>query len=84
MKKVKISEFEFEVTNKLINGVDIKLKKPEKHKVFQVYSLDEEGEVWDYIISFDTLEESIEFAKNNNMEVVGWEILNFYYLLSLY
>ena len=30
MKKVKISEFEFEVTNKLINGTDVKLKNPEK------------------------------------------------------
>lgn len=64
MKKIKITEFEFEITNKLINGADIKLKNPEKHKVFQVYSFDEECEVWDHIISFDTLEESIEFAKN--------------------
>lgn len=63
MKKVKISEFEFEVTNKLINGVDIKLKKPEKHKVFQVYSLDEEGEAFDHIASFDTMEEAVKFIK---------------------
>lgn len=71
MKKIKITELELEVTNKLINCIDIKLEKPEKRKVLQVYALDEEGEVWDHIISFDTLEESIEFAKNNNMEVVG-------------
>ena len=63
MEKIKITEFEFEITNKLINGIDVKLKKPEKRKVFQMYILDEEGEVWDHIISFDTLEEAIEFAK---------------------
>ena len=71
MKKIKITELEFEVTNKLINNVDTKLAKPEKHKTFQVYTLDEEGEVQDHIISFDTLEEAIEFAKINNMEVAG-------------
>ena len=71
MKKIKITELEFEVTNKLINCIDVKLEKPEKHKVFQVYILDEKGNVYDHLVSFDTLEESIEFAKNNNMEVVG-------------
>ena len=74
MIKVKISEFEFEITNKLIDGKDVKLKNPEKHKVFQVYTLDEEGEVFEHLASFDTQKEAIEFAKNNNMEVVGWEI----------
>ena len=69
MKKVKISEFEFEVTNKLINGIDVELKVPEKHKVYQLYELDEVGEVFDLIESF-TREEAIEFIKNNNMEVV--------------
>ena len=63
MEKIKITEFEFEITNKLENGIDVKLKKPEKRKVFQMYILDEEGEVWDHIISFNTLEEAIEFAK---------------------
>ena len=71
MKKIKITEFEFEITNKLINGIDVKLKEPENYKVFQVYSLDEEGEVFEHLASFDTLEEAIEFAKNNNMEVAG-------------
>lgn len=71
MKKIKITELEFEVTNKLINCIDIKLEKPEKHKTFQVYTLDEEGEVWDHIISFDTMEEAVEFARINNMEVAG-------------
>ena len=70
MKKVKISEFEFEVTNKLINGIDVELKVPEKHKVYQVYELDEVGEVFDLIESFVTRKEAIEFIKNNNMEVV--------------
>ena len=84
MEKIKITEFEFEITNKLINGIDVKLKEPENYKVFQVYSLDEEREVWDLIISFDTMEEAVEFAKNNNMEVAGWKILNLYFLLSLY
>ena len=70
MKKVKISEFEFEVTNKLINGIDVELKVPEKHKVYQVYELDEVGEVFDLIESFGTRKEAIKFAKINNMEVV--------------
>ena len=70
MKKIKITEFEFEITNKLINGKDVKLEKPEKCKVFQMYTLDEEGEVFEHLASFDTLEEAVEFAKINNMEVV--------------
>ncbi len=70
MKKIKITEFESEITNKLINGIDVKLEKPENHKVFQVYSLDEEGETYDHIASFDTMEEAIKFAKINDMEVV--------------
>ena len=28
--------------------------------------------------------EFMKFIKTNNMEVVEWKILNFYYLLSLY
>ena len=71
MKKIKITEFEFEITNKLINNVDTKLKEPENHKVFQVYSLDEDGKAYDHLASFDTQKKAIEFAKNNNMEVVG-------------
>ena len=71
MIRVKISEFEFEVTNKLINGIDVELKVPEKHKVYQLYELDEVGEVFDLIESFVTRKEAIEFIKNNNnMEVV--------------
>lgn len=70
MKKIKISEFEFEVTNKLINGIDVELKVPEKHKVYQVYELDEVGEIFDLIDSFDTQKEAIEFAKNNKLEVL--------------
>ena len=70
MKKVKISEFEFEVTNKLINGIDVKLKNPEKHKVFQIYELDEVGEIFDLIDSFDNMKETIKFIKNNKMEVL--------------
>ena len=70
MKKVKISEFEFEVTNKLINGTDVKLKNPEKHKVFQVYELDDIGQVFDHIASFNTMKETIKFIKNNKMEVL--------------
>ena len=69
MIRVKISEFEFEITNKLING-DIRLKKPEKCKVFQLYELNDIGQVFDLIESFDTRKEAIEFIKNNNMEVV--------------
>ena len=68
MKKIKITDFEFVVTNKLINGIDVKLKKPEKCKVFQIYTLDEEGEAFEHLASFDTLEEAVEFAKINNME----------------
>ena len=79
MIRVKISEFEFEVTNKLINGIDVKLKNPEKHKVFQLYELDDMGQVFDLIESFDTLEEAIKFAKTNNMEVLKWKILNLCY-----
>ena len=72
MKKIKITELEFQITNKLINCIDVKLEKPENHKVFQVYSLDdEEGKVYDHLASFDTLEEAVKFAKINNMEVVG-------------
>ena len=70
MKKIKITEFEFETTNKLINNVDTKLKEPEGHKTFQVYSLDEEGKAYDHLASFDTLEEAIKFAKINDTEVV--------------
>ena len=70
MIRVKISEFEFEITNKLINGIDVKLKKPEKCKVFQLYELNDIGQVFDLIESFDTRKEAIEFIKNNNMEVV--------------
>ena len=70
MEKIKITEFEFEVTNKLINGIDVKLEKPENYKVFQVYSLDEEGKAYDHLASFDTIEEAIKFAKINDMEVV--------------
>ena len=65
MEKIKITEFKFEVTNKLINGIDVKLEKPENHKAFQVYSLDEEGEAFDHIASFDTLEEAVKFTKIN-------------------
>ena len=71
MKKVKITELKFKITNKLINGVDTKLKEPEKYKVFQVYELDDMGQVFDHIASFDTMEEAVKFAKINNMEVVG-------------
>lgn len=70
MIKVKISEFEFEITNKLIDGKDVKLKNPEKHKVFQVYELDDMGQVFDLIDSFDTQKEAIEFVKNNKLEVL--------------
>ena len=70
MIRVKISEFEFEITNKLINGIDVELKVPEKHKVFQVYELDDVWEVFDLIESFDTRKEAIEFIKNNKMEVL--------------
>lgn len=70
MIKIKISEFEFEITNKLINGIDVKLKVPVKHKIYQVYELDEVGEIFDLIDSFDTQKEAIEFAKTNNMEVL--------------
>ena len=70
MKKIKITEFEFEITNKLINSIDTKLAKPEKHKTFQVYKLDEEGEVFEHLASFDNMKETIKFIKNNKMEVV--------------
>ena len=70
MKKIKISEFEFEITNKLINGTDVELKVPEKHKVFQIYELDNMGQVFDHIASFNTMKETIKFIKNNNMEVL--------------
>lgn len=63
MIKVKISEFEFEITNKLIDGKDVKLENPEKRKVFQMYILDEEGEIFEHLASFDTLEEAIELQK---------------------
>ena len=70
MKKIKISEFEFEITNKLINGTDVELKVPEKHKVFQIYELDNMGQVFDHIASFNTMKETIKFIKNNKMEVL--------------
>lgn len=70
MIRVKISEFEFEVTNKLINGIDVELKVPEKHKVFQVYELDDMEQVFDHIASFNTIKDTIKFIKTNNMEVL--------------
>ena len=70
MKKVKISEFEFEVTNKLINSIDVELIVPEKHKVFQVYELDDMGQVFDHIASFNTIKDTIKFIKTNKMEVL--------------
>lgn len=68
--KVKIKKNEFEITHKLILGKSYKLKKPEKITTYQVYSLDEEGNTFDLLDSFESLDEALKFAKKNNFDII--------------
>lgn len=70
--KISISKIKVKINYMLLGGISIRLEEPIETIKYQIYSLDDDNNIYDIIGSFDKPNDVFNFIIDNNATLVNF------------